>query len=141
MLALFSACCLASALAAFTALRARERRLETGEAGRTDLAAWTGITDRRSLLGLAGVRERADGSLAFDPRFLDGLPAHPIGRAFDSYPGIGLCVALCLAGLGVAAEGAGPGPFPYLVATAAAYLLLGRLWSAAVWLELGTQEG
>jgi hypothetical protein len=139
MLAWLAACCLASALDAFAGLRARELRLAAGDAGLPDLAAWTGLTDRRRLLGVPGVRERPDGGLRFDPRFLDRLPAHPIRAAFDSYAGNGLCVAVSLGALGAVGLGgaAEPPAAPcVLLALAAAYQLLGRLWSAAVWLEL-----
>ncbi len=139
MLAWLAACCLASALAAFGALSARERRLIAGDAGLPDLAAWTGLTDRRGLLGVPGVRERPDGGLRFDPRYLDRLPAHPIRSTFDCYTGNGLCVAVSLGALG-SGLGAGAGPVPAalgaLLGLAAVYQLLGRLWSAAVWLEL-----
>jgi hypothetical protein len=139
MLAWLAACCLASALAAFEALRARERRLVAGEAGLPDLAAWTGLTDRRGLLGVPGVREQPDGGLRFDPRYLDRLPAHPIRSTFDCYTGNGLCVAVSLGALGCGLGGAAgplPGPLGGLLALALVYQLLGRLWSAAVWLEL-----
>jgi hypothetical protein len=137
--ACLAACCLAFALAAFAALRARERRLASGEAGLSDIAAWTGITDRRGLLAVAGVRERPDGTVCFDPRFLGELPTHPLRRALDGYVGNGLCVAVSLAALGSAASCGEPaaGP-PALLAAAAGYLLLGRLWAVAVWLELRT---
>lgn len=125
------------ALAAFASLRARERRLAAGEARLSDIAAWTGVTDRRFLLGMAGVRERADGTVGFDPRFLDDLPAHPLQRALDSYLGNGLCVAVSVAALGTAVNGGATTGAPALLASAVAgYLLLGRIWSAAVWLEL-----
>jgi hypothetical protein len=140
--ACLAACCLAFALAAFATLRARERRLASGEAGLFDIAAWTGITDRRVLLAVPGVRERPDGTVHFDPRFLDGLSPHPLQRALDSYVGNGLCVAVSLAALGSAASAGGEavaaGPPALLAAAAAGYLLLGRLWAAAVWLELRT---
>jgi hypothetical protein len=140
MLLVLAVCCLVSALTAFLALEARERRLATGEAGILDLASWTGLTDRRRLLKLAGVREKGDGGLRFDPRFLDRLPAHPVHRAFDCYTGNGLCVAVSLCALGTVlashplATGLG-----YLLSAALLYQLLGRLWSAAVWLELWEQ--
>ena len=141
MLACLAAFCLAAALAAFTSLRARERRLAAGDAGLFDIAAWTGITGRRDLLAVAGVRERPDGAVSFDPRFLRDLPAHPLQRALDSYVGNGFCVSVSLAVLGVAATGDAPaatGPPALLAAAAASYLLLGRLWAMAVWLELRT---
>jgi hypothetical protein len=136
MLAWLAACCLASALAAFGALRARERRLVAGEAGLPDLAAWTGLTDRRGLLGVPGVRERPDGGLRFDPRYLDRLPAHPIRSTFDCYTGNGLCVAVSLGALGCGLGGTAAPALGSLLALALLYQLLGRLWSAAVWLEL-----
>src|SRR3954452_19957335 len=80
MLLVLAVCCLVSALTAFLALEARERRLATGEAGILDLASWTELTDRRQLLKLAGVREKGGGGLRFGPRLLDRLPVH---RAFD----------------------------------------------------------
>lgn len=142
MHALLAACCLVSSLAAFAALRARERRIVAGRARIDDLAAWTGITDRRGLLRIAGVRERPDGTLALDPRFLDSLPANPLHRALDNYVGNGLSVAVCLAALGVAtgAGGAAADVLAHLVLCAAGYQLLARLWSAAVWLELRVQD-
>lgn len=132
-------------LLAFNALSARERRLMAGDAGLGDLAAWTGLTDRRRLLEIAGVRERRDGGLRFDPRFVDRLPAHPIPRAFDSHAGNGLCVTASIVALGFAgglADGEAPnGLAGALVGAVLVYQLLGRLWSAAVWLELRTRQG
>ncbi len=140
MLLVLAVCCLVSALTAFLALEARERRLATGEAGILDLASWTGLTDRRRLLKLAGVREKGDGGLRFDPRFLDRLPAHPVHRAFDCYTGNGLCVAVSLGALGtVLASHPLAAGLGYLLSAALLYQLLGRLWSAAVWLELWEQ--
>src|ERR687886_47767 len=101
---------------------------------------FSALTACRRLLKLAGVRERGDGGLRFDPRFLDRLPAHPVHRAFDCYTGNGLCVAVSLGALGTVlashplATGLG-----YLLSAALLYQLLGRLWSAAVWLELWEQ--
>jgi hypothetical protein len=138
LLACLAACCLAWSIAAFAGLRARERRLAAGEAGLLDIATWTGITERRGLLAVAGVRDLGDGTVYLDPRFAGDLPAHPLQRALDSYVGNGLCVAASLATLGVAgAADPATGP-PALLAVAAGYLLLGRLWSVAVWLELRT---
>jgi hypothetical protein len=140
LMALALAVLLAALLSAAERER-REARLRAGAPAWGDLARITGLSDQRELVRLPGVSLAGDGRPLFDPARRSALPVHLTGCVVDHPIGHGLSLALALAMLGLGLEhGGGELPLlaPLLLAAAAGYQLLARLYALVVWVEVRT---
>jgi hypothetical protein len=116
----------------------REARLRSGAPAWADLARITGISDPQQLARLPGVW-LAGGRPRFDPACRGGLPAHPAGSLFDHRVGHGLSLSFAIAALGASPAGGAATTLGLVLAGAAGYQFLARLYALAIWVDGRTQ--
>jgi hypothetical protein len=106
-----------------------------------DLARITGIADHRRLARMPGVSLTGDGTLRFDPAARAALPVHVTGSLVEHRLGHGASLSLGIAALGLGLRDAGlPEALWLLLAGAAGYQLLARLYALVVWVEGRTAD-
>jgi hypothetical protein len=131
---------LAAAVLSFAGRERREARLRSGLPDWSDLSRITGLVDPHALMQLPGVSLARDGRLRFDPARRSALPEHLAGSVLDHTIGHGISLALAVAILGLQFDPSGERPVlaALLLAGAACYQLLSRLYALVVWVEART---
>jgi hypothetical protein len=128
-------------LLACAELEGRERRMRAGAPAWADLARITGVADHRRLARMPGVSLTGDGTLRFDPAARAALPVHVTGSLLEHRFGHGASLSLGIAALGIGLRGTSlPEALWLLLACAAGYQLLARLYAFVVWIEGRTAD-